>query len=50
MSLAVLGGALMLSGQLAVIRALAILGAIPFAFILLLQVAALLKALRSEAP
>ncbi len=49
-SLAVLGGALMLSGQVPVIRALAILGAIPFAFVMLIQIAALLRVLRKEHP
>lgn len=48
-SLAVLGGALTLSGNIDVIRAMAISGAVPFVFILLLQVGALLRGLREEA-
>ena len=44
----VLGGALMLSREIDVIRALAILGAIPFSFILLLQASALLRGLFAE--
>ncbi|MBT8492752.1 MAG: BCCT family transporter [Deltaproteobacteria bacterium] len=44
----VLGGALMLSREIDVIRALAILGAIPFTFVLLLQGSALLRALFAE--
>jgi glycine betaine transporter len=46
--LGVMGGALMLSGEVDVIRALAIVGAIPFTFILLLQASALLRGLFAE--
>ncbi|MBW2454166.1 MAG: BCCT family transporter [Deltaproteobacteria bacterium] len=46
--LGALGGALMLSGSIDVVRAVAVLGAIPFAFIMLLQVAALLRVFADE--
>ncbi len=48
--LAVLGGALLLAERVDVVRAIAILGAIPFAFILLVQIGALLRALREDFP
>ncbi|MEM6996847.1 MAG: BCCT family transporter [Myxococcota bacterium] len=44
----VLTGALIVSSNVATVRAIAISGAIPFTFVLLLQIAALLRALRSE--
>jgi glycine betaine transporter len=47
-SLGLLGGALMLSGNVHVVRSVAVLGALPFTFVLLLQVAALICALRRE--
>jgi glycine betaine transporter len=45
-TLAVLGGALMISGRIDVVRAVSVVGAIPFAFILVLQVGALLRSMR----
>jgi len=48
LSLGALGGALMLSGNIDAVRAVAVLGALPFAFILLLQVAALLRVFARE--
>ena len=48
--LAVLGGALMLAERIDVVRAVAILGAVPFAFILMIQIGALLRALREDIP
>ena len=48
-TLGALGGALMLSGNIDAVRATAVLGAIPFIFIILLQVASLLRALADEA-
>lgn len=47
-ALGALGGALLLSGRIDVIRSVAILGAIPFTFVMLLQVAALIRALRES--
>lgn len=47
-SLAVLGTALMISGNIDMVRATAISGAIPFTFILLLQSVALIRALRDD--
>ncbi len=47
-SLGLLGGALMLSGSIRAVRAVAVLGAIPFTFIMLLQAVALLRALRTD--
>ncbi len=47
-TLALMSGALMLTGNVPAIRAVAILGAIPFTFILLIQVAALLRALSED--
>ena len=49
LSLGGLGAALMLSGNIDVVRAVAISGAIPFTFILIIQLAALLRCLREEA-
>ncbi len=49
LSLAILGGALMVAERIDVVRAVAILGAVPFAFILLLQIGALLRVLRRDA-
>lgn len=46
--LAVLAGALMLSGNPYAIRGVSVIGAVPFTFILLLQSVALVRALRSE--
>lgn len=46
--LGALGAALMLSGNIHAVRAAAVSGAIPFVFILLIQVAALLKALKAD--
>jgi glycine betaine transporter len=46
--LGALGGALMLSGNIHAVRAIAVVGAIPFAFIMLVQIAALLKTLATE--
>ena len=50
LALGALGGALMLSRNIDVVRAMAILGAIPFTFILLFQAVALLRALRRDHP
>ncbi len=47
-SLAVLGGALLIAERVEVVRAIAILGAVPFAFILMIQIGALLRALRED--
>lgn len=47
-SLAVLGGALLIAERVDVVRAIAILGAIPFTFILLVQAGALVRALRED--
>jgi glycine betaine transporter len=47
-SLGLMGGALLFSRNIHAIRAVAVVGAIPFTFVLLLQVAALLRGLRSE--
>jgi glycine betaine transporter len=47
-SLGLLGGALMLTGNIQVVRSVALLGALPFTFVMLLQVAAFLKVLRSK--
>lgn len=47
-SLAVLGGALIIAERVDVVRAIAILGAIPFTLIMLLQVVALLRSMRAE--
>jgi glycine betaine transporter len=49
LALGALGAALMLSGNIDAVRAVAVLGAIPFIFIILLQVAALLRSLSDEA-
>ena len=46
--LAILGGALMLTGNIEVIRAVAILGALPFTLVMLIQVSALLVAMRQD--
>jgi glycine betaine transporter len=43
-----LGGSLVLSGEIHAVRAVAVSGAIPFTFILLIQIAAVLRALRQE--
>jgi glycine betaine transporter len=43
-----LGGALMLTGNIDVLKSVIVTGAIPFTFVMLLQVVALLRALRSE--
>jgi len=48
-SLGLLGGALMLSGSVPAVRAVAVLGALPFSFIMLIQIAALLRSLGQEA-
>ena len=47
-SLGLLAGALLLSGNIDAIRAVSIIGAIPFTFILLLHVAALVRTLRKD--
>lgn len=47
-SLAVLGGALIIAERVDVVRAVAILGAIPFTLVMLLQIVALLRSLREE--
>ena len=49
LALGALGAALMLSGNIDAVRAVAVLGAIPFIFIILLQVAALLRSLKNDA-
>ena len=46
--LGVLGGALALTRNIDVVRAVAVLGAIPFSFVLILQAAALVRALRQD--
>lgn len=46
--LALLGGALLWASNVATVRAIAISGAIPFTFVLLLQIGAVLRALRKE--
>jgi glycine betaine transporter len=43
-----LGGALTLSGSIDAVRAVAVLGALPFTFVMVLQVAAFLRALSKE--
>jgi glycine betaine transporter len=48
LSLGALGGALMLTGNVDAVRAVAVLGALPFAFIMLLQIAALLRVFARE--
>jgi glycine betaine transporter len=48
MILGLLGGALMLSGNIDVVRAVVVLGALPFALVMVLQVAALLKVFADE--
>ena len=48
MSLGLLGGALMLSGNIHAVRAIAVVGAIPFSLIMLIQIVALLKTLAAE--
>ncbi len=47
-SLGLLGGGLMMAGKIEAVRSVAILGAIPFVFILLLQVVALVRALSHD--
>ena len=47
-SLGLLGGALMLSGNIHAVRAIAVVGAIPFSLIMLIQIVALLRALADE--
>ena len=49
-SLGVLGGALIIAERFDVVRAIAILGAIPFTLVMLLQVVALLRSMRAEGP
>jgi glycine betaine transporter len=46
--LGLLGGALMLSGNIDVVRAVVVLGALPFALVLLLQIASLLRVFADE--
>ncbi len=46
--IAVMGAALMLTGNIEVLKAVVVTGAVPFTFIMLLQVVALLRALRGE--
>jgi glycine betaine transporter len=46
--LGALASTLLFAGDIAAVRAVAVLGAVPFTFILLLQVAALLRVLRTE--
>lgn len=48
LTVGVLTGALILSSSVATVRAIAISGAIPFTFVLLLQIGALMRALRQE--
>jgi glycine betaine transporter len=48
-TLGLMGGALILAGSVDAVRALAIVGAIPFSFILVLQLVALVKALAHDA-
>ncbi len=43
-----LGGALMLTGNIDVLKSVIVTGAVPFTFVMLLQVVALLRALRAE--
>ena len=47
--ISVLGGALMVAERIDVVRAVSILGALPFTLVLLLQISALLKAMRRDA-
>jgi len=47
-TLAVLGGALMLSGNLHAVRAVSVSGAIPFTLVMVLQVVAFLRTIRAE--
>jgi glycine betaine transporter len=47
-ALGALGAALTFSGNVDAVRTIAFLGAIPFAFILLIQVAALLRVILNE--
>lgn len=47
-ALAVLGAALALTGNVDVVRATAVLGAIPFTLVMLLQLAALVRAIRED--
>jgi len=47
-ALGVLGGALIIAERFDVVRAIAILGAIPFTLVMLLQVVALLRSMRDE--
>jgi glycine betaine transporter len=47
-TLGVMGGALLLSGNVRAVQAVAISGAIPFTFVLLLQCVALIRVLRAE--
>lgn len=49
-ALAVLGGALVIAERFDVVRAIAILGAIPFTLVMLVQVVALLRSMRAEPP
>jgi len=46
--LALVGGAMMLSGDIQAVRSVTIVGAIPFAFILMLQAVALINALARD--
>jgi len=46
--LALLGAAMLFTGNINALRAVVVSGAVPFMFIMLLQVVALLKALRAE--
>jgi glycine betaine/choline ABC-type transport system substrate-binding protein len=46
--IAALGAALMLTGNIEVLKAVVVTGAVPFVFVMLLQVVALLRALREE--
>jgi glycine betaine transporter len=48
-TLGLMGAALVLSGSVGAVRALAIVGAIPFSFVLVLQIVAFLKALAYDA-
>ena len=48
LTLGAMGGALLLSGNVRAVQAVAISGAIPFTFVLLLQCGALIRALRKE--
>ncbi len=47
-AIAALGAALMLTGNIEVLKAVVVTGAVPFAFVMLLQVVALLRALGDE--